>query len=100
VVQEQPRVLELRAVLRVGVDDQLGDFRDRLLRDGQADRLLDVTLARLKEAGLIRERTTRRTDSTRVLAVVRDLTRLELVTEAVRAALEELAHTADHALDG
>jgi hypothetical protein len=31
---------------------------------------------------------------------VRDLTRLELVTEPVRAALEELARTADHALEG
>jgi len=35
-----------------------------------------------------------------VLAAVRDLTRLELVTEAVRAALEELARTAGHALAG
>jgi transposase len=71
----------------------LGDFRDRLLEDGWADRLLDLALARLKEAGLVRERTTWRTDSTHVLAAVRDLTRLELVTEAVRAALEELART-------
>jgi transposase len=78
----------------------LGDFRDRLLRAGRADHLLDVALARLKEAGLVRERTTQRTDSTHVLAAVRDLTRLELVTEAVRAALEELARVADHALDG
>jgi transposase len=78
----------------------LGDFRDRLLRDGRADRLLDVALARLKEAGLVRERTTQRTGSTHVLAVVRDLTRLELITEAVRAALEELAGTADQVLDG
>jgi hypothetical protein len=31
---------------------------------------------------------------------VRDLTRLELVTEAVRAALEELARSAGHALEG
>jgi len=31
---------------------------------------------------------------------VRDLTRLELITEAVRAALEELASTAGHALEG
>ena len=45
-------------------------------------------------AGLVRERTTQRTDSTHVLAAVRDLTRLELVTEAVRAALEEVAGTA------
>ena len=60
----------------------LGDFRDRLLEDGRADRLLDLALARLKEAGLVRERTAQRTDSTHVLAAVRDLTRLELVTEA------------------
>jgi transposase len=78
----------------------LGDFRDRLLEDGRADRLLDLALARLKEAGLVRERTTQRTDSTHVLAAVRNLTRLELVTEAVRAALEELARTAGHALEG
>lgn len=38
----------------------------------------------------MRERTTQRTDSTHVLAAVRDLTRLELVTEAARAALEEV----------
>jgi transposase len=78
----------------------LSDFRDRLLEEGRADRLLDLALARLKEAGLVRERTTQRTDSTHVLAAVRDLTRLELVTEAVRAALEELARTAGHALEG
>jgi transposase len=52
----------------------LGDFRDRLLEDGWADRLLDLALARLKEARLVRERTTWRTDSTHVLAAVRDLT--------------------------
>ncbi|HEY2263286.1 MAG TPA: transposase [Streptosporangiaceae bacterium] len=78
----------------------LGDFRDRLLEDGRADRLLDLALAGLKEAGLVRERTSQRTGSTRVLAAVRDLTRLELVTGAVRAALEELARTAGHALEG
>ncbi|MBH1937179.1 transposase, partial [Streptomyces sp. AV19] len=77
----------------------LGDFRDRLAEDGRADRLLDLALARLKEAGLVRERTTQRTDSTHVLAAVRDLTRLELVTEAVRAALEEVAGISPHLLD-
>ena len=68
--------------------------------EGRADRLLDLALDRLKEAGLVRERTAQRTGSTHVLAAVRDLTRLELVTEAVRAALEELARTAGHALAG
>lgn len=77
----------------------LADFRDRLAEDDRADRLLDLALARLKEAGLVRERTTQRTDSTHVLALVRDLTRLELITEAVRAALEEVADTAPHLLD-
>ncbi|MEV0415878.1 transposase [Streptomyces sp. NPDC050448] len=77
----------------------LADFRDRLTEGNRADRLLDLALARLKEAGLVRERTTQRTDSTHVLAAVRDLTRLELVTEAVRAALEEVAGTSPHLLD-
>jgi transposase len=69
------------------------DFRDRLAQDDRADRLLDLALARFKEAGLVRERTTQCTGSTHVLAAVRDLTRLELITEAVRAALEEVAGT-------
>ena len=75
----------------------LADFRERLAR---ADRLLDLTLARLKKAGLVRERTTQSTDSTPVLAAVRDLTRLELVTGAVRAVLAEVARTASHLLAG
>ena len=77
----------------------LADFRDRLTESDRADHLLDLVLARLKESGLVRERTTQRTDSTHVLAAVRDLTRLELITEAVRAALEEVAGTSPHLLD-
>ena len=98
--------IDFKYALGLDLDDPgfhhsvLGDFRDRLLVDGRADRLLDLALARLKEAGLVRDRATQRTDSTHVLAAVRDLTRLELVTEAVRAALEELARTAGHALAG
>ncbi|MEW2452162.1 transposase [Streptomyces parvulus] len=76
----------------------LTDFRDRLAEDGRADRLLDLALAPLKEAGLRRERTTQRTDSTHILAAVRDLTRLKLVTETVHAALEEVADTSPHLL--
>lgn len=77
----------------------LADFRDRLAEGDRADRLLDLALARLKEAGLVHERTTQRTDSTHVLAAVRDPTRLELITEAVRAAPEEVAGTSPHLLD-
>jgi transposase len=98
--------IDFKYALGLDLDDPgfhhsvLGDFRERLLEEGRADRLLDLALARLKEAGLVRERTSQRTDSTHVLAAVRDLTRLELVTEAVRAALEEVARTAGHALEG
>ncbi|WP_245194627.1 transposase [Kitasatospora phosalacinea] len=78
----------------------LADFRERLTQDDRADRLLDLALVRPKEAGLVRERTTQRTDSTHVLAAVHEPTRLELATEAVRAASEEVARTASHLLTG
>ncbi|MFF5547809.1 IS1182 family transposase [Streptomyces olivaceoviridis] len=76
----------------------LTDFRDRLAEEGRADRLLDLALEKIRAVGLVRERGRQRTDSTHVLAAVRDLTRLELVTEAMRAALEELARRAPHEL--
>ncbi|MGW1196550.1 transposase [Streptomyces sp. NPDC002536] len=98
--------IDFKYCLALDLDDPgfhhsvLADFRERLLHDGRADRLLDLALAQLKDAGLVRERTTQRTDSTHMLAAVRDLTRLELVTEAVRAALEEAARTVEHLLTG
>lgn len=98
--------IDFKYALAMELDDPgfhhsvLADFRERLAQGDRADRLLDLALARLKDAGLVRERTTQRTDSTHVLAAVRDLTRLELISEAVRAALEELAGTAPHLLDG
>ncbi|GAA3378589.1 hypothetical protein GCM10020367_58710 [Streptomyces sannanensis] len=98
--------IDFKYALAMELDDPgfhhsvLADFRDRLTEGDRTDRLLDLAVARLKDAGLVRERTTQRTDSTHVLAAVRDLTRLELVTEAVRAALEEVAGTAPHLLDG
>ncbi|MEU1276396.1 hypothetical protein [Streptomyces sp. NPDC005799] len=55
------------------------------------ERLLEVLLERLKAAGLLVKGGRARTDSTRVLAAVRTLNRLELVTETLRAALEVLA---------
>ncbi|MEV0637780.1 transposase [Streptomyces sp. NPDC050619] len=97
--------IDFKYALAMELDDPgfhhsvLADFRERIAQDDRADRLLDLALARLKEAGLVRERPTQRTDSTHVLTAVRDLTRLELVTEAVRAALEEVARTASHLLN-
>ncbi|MFI6663313.1 IS1182 family transposase [Streptomyces sp. NPDC050523] len=70
----------------------LCEFRARLAeQDGAADQLLQVMLDRLVEAGLLRAGGRQRTDATHVLAAVRTLSRLELVGETLRAALEELA---------
>jgi transposase len=77
----------------------LTSFRDRLAQAGRADELMGLALERMKQAGLVAERGSARTDSTYVLAAVRDLTRPELITEAVRAALEELAHQDPEMLD-
>lgn len=51
-------------------------------------------LDRLRQAGLLRAGGRQRTDTTHVLAAVRTLSRLELVGETLRAALEELAEAA------
>lgn len=81
--------IDLKYAMAMELDDPgfhhsvLADFRDRLAERDRADRLLDLAPARLKEAGLVRERTTQLTDSTHVLAAVRDVTRLELITAAV-----------------
>ncbi len=98
--------IDFKYAMAIELDDPgfhhsvLTDFRERLTQDDRADRLLDLALARLTEAGLVGGHATQRTDSTHVLAAVRDLTRLELVTESVRAALEEVARTAAHLLAG
>ncbi|MGW1267212.1 transposase [Streptomyces sp. NPDC002491] len=74
-------------------------FRDRLAEGDRADRLPSLALTRIRRAGLLKGRVTQRTDSTHVLSAARELTRLELVTEAVRAVLEEVARDAPEVLD-
>jgi transposase len=59
---------------------------------GQSEHLLlDTMLERFKERGLVKARGKQRTDSTYVLAAVRDLHFLELVAETLRATLDDLA---------
>jgi transposase len=69
----------------------LSEFRDRLAQNDRADRLLKLMVDRLAAAGLVKSRGRARTDSTHVLAAVRRLSRVELVAETMRAALEALA---------
>lgn len=69
----------------------LSEFRDRLLKDDGAERILDPLLQCLRDQHLVTAWGTQRTDSTHVLAAVRSLNRLELVLETFRAALNGLA---------
>jgi len=72
----------------------LSEFRTRVAEHGLEAIALDRLVAALVDKGLIKPRGKARTDSTHVLAAVRDLNRLELAGEAVRAALEALAAAA------
>jgi transposase len=78
----------------------LSEFRARLVAGAAAERLLHRMLERLRERGLVVRGGRQRTDATHVLAAVRELNRLELVTETLRAALEALAAVAPMWLQG
>jgi transposase len=69
----------------------LSEFRDRLLAGSAEVLLLDKLLERCRALGFLKGRGQQRTDSTHVLAAIRVLSRLELVAETLRAALNELA---------
>ena len=72
----------------------LSEFRGKVAAGGLERVVLDALLARLAAEGLVKAGGRQRTDSTRVVAAVAALNRLELAGEAVRAALEAL--TAAH----
>src|SRR5215213_3123221 len=69
----------------------LTEFRARLVVGNAEHLLLDRMLERFKTRGLVKARGKQRTDSTHVLAAVHDLHLLELVGEALRATLDDLA---------
>jgi IS5 family transposase len=69
----------------------LCEFRARLLQHGATERLLARLLDAAREGGLLKARGQQRMDSTHVLAAVRDLNRLELLAETLRAALNAIA---------
>jgi transposase len=78
----------------------LSEFRDRLLTGSAEDLLLDQLLDRCRTLGLLKARGQQRMDSTHVLAAIRGLSRLELVAETLRAALNDLATVAPDWLQG
>lgn len=69
----------------------LSEFRARVAGGGLDQVVLDTLLERLAAGGLVGAGATMRTDSTQVISAVRDLNRLELAGESVRACLEALA---------
>jgi transposase len=72
----------------------LHDFRQRLLAQDAAQRLLDTFLTTCKARGWLKARSTQRTASTHILAALRTLHRLECVLEAMHAALNQLSAAA------
>lgn len=62
-------------------------FRSRLLNGGQEQLLLNKLLERCQQLNLIKVKVQARTDSTHILAAIRNLNRLEYVGETLRAAL-------------
>src|SRR5450755_819235 len=84
-----------------GFDDSvLCEFRARVAGGGLDQVVLDTLLERLAAGGLVAAGGKMRTDSTHVIAAVRDLNRLELAGESVRACLEALAVAAPGWLAG
>ena len=72
----------------------LCEFRPRLLAEGAEQLLFDRILSLFEERQRVKARGRQRTDSTHVLAAVRNLNRLERVSETLRAALNVLAAVA------
>lgn len=72
----------------------LSEFRSRLVAHGAEVRLFEIMLAGFQTRGLLKTRGKQRTDSTHILANVRELNRIEFVGETLRLALNELAVTA------
>jgi IS5 family transposase len=68
----------------------VSEFRARVAAGGLDQVVLDTLLERLAADGLVGAGGKMRTDSTHVISAVRDLNRLELAGESVRACLEQL----------
>lgn len=89
--------MDFKYALGLDLDDPgfdasvLSEFRAHLVAHNLEERAPDLLLAALKSKVLVKAGGQQRADSTRVLAAVRDLNRLELAGEALRAALEALA---------
>ena len=62
----------------------MSEFRARLIAGSAEERLLTAQLQLFQARGLVKAGGRQRTDSTHVVAVIRQLNRLELVGESLR----------------
>jgi transposase len=69
----------------------LYEFRNRVLENEAEEQLLDIVLEMFRDRKLLKARGRQRTDSTNVLAAIRDLNYLELIGETMRRLLNSLA---------
>lgn len=89
--------LDWKYVLSMDVTDAgfdysvLSEFRGRLVEHEAGQRLLDEFLKQLVEHGWLKARSKQRTDSTHIVAAIRELNQVELVGETLRHALNSLA---------
>lgn len=92
--------IDWKYLLGLSLDDPgfdftlLADFRRRVLAASLEQTFLDEVLRRAQALGLLKARGRQRTDSTRILAAIRTLNRLECIGETLRHTLNELSRTA------
>ncbi len=89
--------IDLKYLLALDLNDPgfdfsvLSEFRTRLLSGAAEERLLDLALRLFQKRKWLKAGGKQRTDSTHILAAVRDLNRLEIVGETLHHALNILA---------
>ncbi|MGW3660017.1 transposase [Streptomyces sp. NPDC005151] len=89
--------LSWKYALGLAIDDPgfdhsvLSKFRTRVVAHQLEEQVLDLLLDKLRALGLVQAGDSQRTDSTHIISAVRDLNRIELVGESVRAALNALS---------
>jgi transposase len=65
-------------------------FRERLLRSDRASYAFDKVLGHLSKVGLVKKNAKQRIDSTHVIGLVRELSRIELLHETLRVFCQEI----------
>ena len=72
----------------------LSEFRSRLIEGSSERQILTKMLSKFGELGLLKSRGKARTDSTHILAIVQEITKVEHLEETLKSALNALAKAA------